>query len=281
MPRTVLIVDDERDTNDILASLVQAREFRPIQLFAGSQVADAVREHAPDLILLDLMLPDADGFSICDELKRNRETNLIPVIMVTALNDANHRLQGVRVGANGYLTKPFTPEQLFQAVDNALAWREEHLKRGTTGEINFDIRSEFTYLQQVQDMLADMFLHTPLTEQQVKSLKQAVMEMGTNAIEWGHNKNADLVVQITYRIDPDSITLVIRDQGPGFDPYNIPHAASEEDPIGHIDVRAERKIREGGFGIMLSKGMVDAFHYNEKGNEVTLIKRFDNVRKGS
>ena len=124
MPRTVLIVDDERDTNDILASLVQARDFKPIQLFSGSQVFDAVREHTPDLILLDLMLPDLDGFAICEQLKRNRETNLIPVIMVTALNDPNHRAAGVRVGANGYLTKPFTPDQLFEAIDAALAWRQ-------------------------------------------------------------------------------------------------------------------------------------------------------------
>ena len=94
MPRTVLIVDDERDTNEILASLVQARDFEPIQLFSGERVPDAVREHQPDLILLDLMLPDVDGFAICERLKRNRETNLIPVIMVTALNDANHRALG-------------------------------------------------------------------------------------------------------------------------------------------------------------------------------------------
>ena len=63
----------------------------------------------PDLILLDLMLPDIDGFELCDRLKRARETNLIPIVMVTALQDAHHRATGVRVGANGYLTKPFTP----------------------------------------------------------------------------------------------------------------------------------------------------------------------------
>lgn len=275
MPRTVLIVDDERDTNDILASLVQAREFEPIQLFAGSEVVDAVREHAPSLILLDLMLPDVDGFAICDRLKRDRETNLIPVIMVTALQDAKHRAAGVRVGANGYLTKPFTPDQLFETIDKALAWRHEHESRGTHGEIVFDIRSEATYLQQANDMLADLFAHTPLTERQIKDLKQAIMEMGGNAIEWGHRKNADLVLQITYRIDPEAITLIIRDQGPGFNPGKIPHAASEEDPIGHLDVRNELGIREGGFGIMLAKGLVDEFKYNDKGNEVTLIKRFD------
>jgi two-component system OmpR family response regulator len=274
MPRTVLIVDDERDTNDILAAMTSARGFRPIQLFAGSQVFDAVREHAPDLILLDLMLPDIHGFDICDRLKRNRETNLIPVIMVTALHDANHRAAGVRVGANGYLTKPFTPDQLYAAIDAALGWRKEHESRGSTGEINFDVRSESTYLQQVNDMLADLFAHTSLTERQIKDLRQAVMEMGGNAIEWGHRKNADLVLQITYRIDPEAVTLIIRDQGPGFNPRQLPHAASDEDPIGHLDIRNNLGIREGGFGIMLARGLVDEFSYNDKGNEVTLIKRF-------
>jgi two-component system, OmpR family, response regulator len=274
MPRTVLIVDDERDTNDILASLVQVRGFEPVQLFAGSQVAAAVREHTPDFILLDLMLPDLDGFAVCDQLKRNRETNLIPVIMVTALNDANHRAAGVRVGANGYLTKPFTHEQFFATIDKALAWRKEHENRGTYGEIHFDIRSEATYLSQANDLLSDLFAHTPLTERQIKDLRQAIMEMGGNAIEWGHRKNADLVLQITYRIDPEGITLVIRDQGPGFNPGKLPHAASDEDPIGHLDIRNDLGIREGGFGIMLARGLVDEFRYNEKGNEVTLIKRF-------
>jgi DNA-binding response OmpR family regulator len=274
MPRKVLIVDDERDTNDILASLARARGFTTVQLFSGEGVYDAVIAEQPDLILLDLMLPGIDGFTICERLKRDRVTNLIPVILVTALDDTHHRLSGIRVGSNGYLTKPFTPEQLFEKMDVALAWREEHASRGTMGEINFDIRSEPTYLAQTNDLLADLYAHTPLTERQIKELKQVVLEMGGNAIEWGHRKNADLVVRITYRIDAEKVTLVIRDQGPGFNPTQIPHAASDEDPIGHLDIRNELNLREGGFGIMLAKGLVDDFRYNDKGNEVTLIKRF-------
>jgi two-component system, OmpR family, response regulator len=277
MPRTVLIVDDERDVNDILASLVRARDFEAIQRFEGATVVGDVLEYRPDLVLLDLMLPDRDGFEICEQLKRTRETNLIPVVMVTSLNDPNHRLTGVRVGANGYLTKPFTPHQLFEAIDAALAWRDEHASRGTTGEINFDVRSELAYLQQTNDMLADLYHHTPLTERQVKDLKQVVMEMGGNAIEWGHRKNAELTVRITYRIDPEKVTIIIRDQGPGFNPSTLPHAASEADPIGHLDIRNDLGIREGGFGIMLAKGLVDDFQYNDKGNEVTLVKRFPKV----
>jgi two-component system, OmpR family, response regulator len=280
MPRTVMVIDDERDTNDILANLVQARGFEPIQFFSGQAALAAVAERKPDLILLDLMLPDViDGFELCDRLKRTRETNLIPIVMVTALHDAHHRATGVRVGANGYLTKPFTPAQLYEMMDAALAWHEEHKQRGTTGEINFDVRSELTYLSQASDMLADLFAHTPLTDRHLKDLKQAVMEMGGNAIEWGHRKNADLVLRITYRIDAKAVTLIIKDQGPGFNPRNLPHAASDEDPIGHIEIRNELGLREGGFGIMLARGLVDQFRYNKDGNEVTLIKYFETPNK--
>jgi two-component system, OmpR family, response regulator len=281
MPRTVLVVDDERDTNDILASLVQARGFQPVQVFTGSEALEAVAREEPDLILLDLFLPDIDGFEFCDRLKRDRKTNLIPIVMVTAMHDAHHRAAGVRVGANGYLTKPFTPAQLYESMDAALAWNEQHNKRGTTGEINFDVRSELTYLSEASDMLADLFAHTPLTERHIKDLKQAIMEMGGNAIEWGHRKNADLVLRITYRIDPSAVTLIITDQGPGFNPRNLPHAASDDDPIGHIEIRNELGLREGGFGIMLARGLVDEFRYNKSGNEVTLVKHFDAARKAA
>ena len=274
MPRTVLIVDDERDTNDILAHLVRARGYEPVQLFDGRGVVEAVRRKHPQVVLLDLMMPGLDSFEVCEQLKRDRETNLVPVVLVTALADARHRTEGVRVGANGYLAKPFTAEQLYAAIDAALAWRVEHEGRGTTGEINIDVRGELAFLQQANDLLADLYAHTPLTERQVKDLRQAVLEMGGNAIEWGHGKDADLPLRITYRIDPRGVTLVIRDQGPGFDPGHLPHAASHDDPIGHLDVRNDLGKREGGFGIMLSRGLVDEFRYNDKGNEVTLVKRF-------
>jgi DNA-binding response OmpR family regulator len=275
MPRTVLVVDHERDANDILAHLIRPRGFEPIQVFNGHDALAAVSRHHPDLILLGLSLPDINGFEVCDRLKRNRETNLIPIVMLTAHHDAKERAAGVRVGANGYLIKPFTPEQLYEVMDDALAWHDEHHERGTTGEINFDIRSELTYLAQASDLLADLFAHTPLTERHIKDLKQAVMEMGGNAIEWGHRKNAELVLRITYRIDPASVTLIIQDQGPGFDPRDIPHAASDEDPIRHLEIRNELGLREGGFGIMLARGLVDKFSYNERGNQVTMVKRFE------
>ncbi len=275
MPLLVLIVEDEADPRAVLIGMMRARGYDTLALAFGAEAVREVQKRRPDVVLLDLMLPDVDGFTICEQLKLNRETNLIPVVMVTALGDLQHHVRGIRVGANGYLTKPFTADQLYTAIDDAMVWRKAHLERGVTSEIQFAVRSELAYLQEINDMLADLFLHTPLTNRQIKDLKQAVMEMGSNAIEWGHRKNAELQLKITYRIEPKRVALVIKDQGPGFNPRELPHAAHEENPIGHLEVRQELGIREGGFGIMLARGLVDEFRYNDTGNEVTLIKQFE------
>lgn len=274
MPPTALIVNDEPTTSAQLASILEDFGYRTLTADTGAGALKAVLEQEIDVILLDLTLPDATGFEICHKLKCDRETNLIPVILVALKDDPRQVLSGLRVGSNGYISKPYTREEIKEAVESAVAWRHERIESGEHGEITFTLRSEMAFLQETNDLLADLFAHTPLTERQIKELKQVITEMGCNAIEWGHRKNADLPLRITYRIGGDRIILIIKDQGPGFDPKNLPHAASDEDPIQHLDVRNELGIREGGFGIMLTKGMVDEFRYNDVGNEVTLVKRF-------
>jgi len=274
MPPTALIVNDEPSTSAQLASILKDFGFRTLMADTGAGALKAVREEEIDVVLLDLTLPDATGFEICHKLKCDRETNLIPVILVALKDDPRQVLSGLRVGSNGYISKPYTREEVKEAVDDAIAWRHERIESGEQGEITFTLRSEMAFLQETNDLLSDLFTHTPLTERQIKELKQVITEMGGNAIEWGHRKNAELPLRITYRIGSDRVVLIIKDQGPGFDPRNLPHAANEEDPIQHLDVRNELGIREGGFGIMLTKGMVDEFRYNDVGNEVTLVKRF-------
>ena len=113
---TALIVEDEPEANKLLAMVVRLRGYRTESAFTGGEALAKAGAARPDVVLLDLMLPDIDGFAICDRLKRNRDTNLIPIIMVTALHDADNRTAGVRVGANGYLTKPFTADDLGRVI---------------------------------------------------------------------------------------------------------------------------------------------------------------------
>ena len=274
-PRTALIVEDEKELAELLCAILRLRHFEPAVLYSGAPAADWVREHRPALILLDLMLPDLDGYAVCERVKLDQQTNLTPVVMVTARAEREDRLRGLAVGANEYVTKPFTVEQLNDAIDRALAWELDLRRRGARGEIHFQLQSDARHLEQLNDMLSSLFLHGGLSAEHARQLTTAVREMGANAIEWGHRRNRDMVLHVRYRIEPDRVVITIQDNGPGFDPADLPHAADGEDPVRHMEVRNERGLRPGGFGILMARGMVDEMTYNQTGNEVTLVKYYN------
>lgn len=274
MDRKALIVDDEHDMCLILAEHLRHWGYEPTHLTEGKEVVDWVRKNRPSVILLDLMLPDMDGYALCETLKLDRDTNLIPIIMVTCRTQQEDKIHGLRVGANCYVTKPITAERLQQAIDKAFKWLEDLRRMGTEGEIHFEMQSDTQYLEELNHLLASLFLFSGLTQQQVKQLTTAIRELGTNAIEWGHRKQKDRIVTVEYQIDPEKISITIKDTGPGFDPSNLPHAAQPDDPIGHMMVRETLGLREGGFGMLMSRGLVDKMRYNDKGNEVYLVKYF-------
>lgn len=281
MSRRALIVEDEPETGELLAEILRRRGYEPSILDKGKEAIPWARLHQPELILLDLMLPDMDGYEICEHLKLDRQTNLVPVVMVTARDQHQDKVHGIQVGANYYLTKPFTVEQLVHAINEVMAWRQDLERRGTEGEIHFQLNSDTRHLEELNHLLGSLFLFSGLSEDQIRQLITAVREMGTNAIEWGHKKNIELIVTVTYRIDPEKITIVIRDMGPGFNPQNLLHAAQPEDPVSHMMIREALGLREGGFGIMMARGLVDDLQYNESGNEVRLIKYFSPNRDGA
>jgi CheY-like chemotaxis protein len=271
---TALIVEDDPDQAEMAARLLRYRGFESSIAGTGGEGLSKARALKPDVILLDLMLPDTTGFDVCRGLRLDRETMLTPVVMLTALGDDLNRTRGFRVGANAYVSKPYGAEELFQAIADARAWRARMEQKQIKGEIHVQINSEIQFLQEVNDFLMSLILAIPFTHEQVLSLRQALLEMGQNAIEWGNRHQSDQLVDFTYRIYPDRVEIVIRDQGPGFDRAKLAHAASAEDPIAHMGVREKLGIREGGFGLLITHGMVDEMRYNEAGNEVTLIKRY-------
>jgi DNA-binding response OmpR family regulator len=271
---TALIVEDHPDQAQMVAGLLRFRNFEPIVAGTGELGLKLAQEHSPDVVILDLMLPDISGFDVCRRLRSDRATMLTPVVMLTALGDATNRMQGFRVGANAYVTKPYGMQDLIDAIAAARAWRSAIEQKNLQGEIHVELNSEVTLLQDLNDFLLSLCQSTPLNDEQVMHLRQAVMEMAQNAIEWGNRHQSDRLVNMTYRVSEDHVEIIIRDQGSGFDRTNIPHAAIAEDPFSHLDVRDKLGLRSGGFGLLICQGMVDELKYNDVGNEVTLIKRF-------
>ena len=112
----VLVVEDDPEINELVGAYVEIAGFHYIKAADGAAALRQAREHHPACIVLDVMLPDLDGFEICRRLKANRDTADIPVVMLTALDREEHRRQGAECGADTYLTKPFDPDRLMDTI---------------------------------------------------------------------------------------------------------------------------------------------------------------------
>jgi len=117
---TILIVEDEEDIAGLIAHHMQAAGFKPVVAYNGAAAFRETEKQVPDLILLDLMLPDIDGTEVCKVLKQKEATKDIPIIMVTAKAEEVDRIVGLELGADDYLVKPFSIRELVLRVKGTL-----------------------------------------------------------------------------------------------------------------------------------------------------------------
>jgi len=116
VPKTILIVDDSPAQVKLIQGLLETEGYVPVGLNDPRRVEEAITAQRPSVILLDVVMPERNGFQICRELKGSSEFNSIPVILVTSKDTASDRYWGQQQGADGYVTKPFTREDLLRAV---------------------------------------------------------------------------------------------------------------------------------------------------------------------
>lgn len=268
-----LIIEDDPDAGETLATLLEQRGWTTARALAGEEGLHLAQSLSPAIIFLDLMLPDMDGYKVCAKLKMDRATNPIPVIVVSALTAPESQIEGLRVGADAYLFKPYLPDDL----DVAIAKAREHEERIRTKtlelSIRFDLESRVENLHAVNELIGMLLRHSKMSEHEASQLRTAMFEIGQNAIEWGNKHDATKTVSISAEVSKDRIIIHVEDEGEGFNPRNIPHAlADAEDPTAHLAVREMLGLREGGFGLQIVKGMMDEVTYNERGNKVTMVK---------
>jgi DNA-binding response OmpR family regulator len=111
-----MVVDDDPDTVSILARHLQREGFDAIQAISGVECLRLVQAQRVDVILLDLMMPEMDGFQVCRMLKENPKTAEIPIIMITARDDLDARAEGMRLGVSDFLAKPVFRRQLANRI---------------------------------------------------------------------------------------------------------------------------------------------------------------------
>jgi class 3 adenylate cyclase len=122
----VLVVDDEEQNRSLLRDPLEARGYEIAEAENGMQALEKIATRPPDVILLDVMMPQMDGFEVCRRLKTDSKTAHIPILMVTALSERKERLMGIAVGANDFLNKPVDIQDVTLRVGNAVYTKHLH-----------------------------------------------------------------------------------------------------------------------------------------------------------
>lgn len=146
----ILVVDDEPDALELIAFNLKNAGLEVLTAENGDQALRLARAQRPDLILLDLMLPEVDGLEVCKILRRDAATSAIPIIMVTAKAAEMDRVLGLELGADDYVTKPFSPRELVLRVKNLLRRRqatETPTDRISVGDLSIDIPRHLVTVQ--------------------------------------------------------------------------------------------------------------------------------------
>ena len=136
MQSTVLVVDDETDVIDLIRYKLRGAGFAVLEASDGLTALRAAREQRPDLIVLDLMLPEMTGEEVCRQLKTDADTAAIPVLMLTAKGQPAERITGLEIGADDYLIKPFSPRELVLRIEAVLRRVRGAEKRGGQTKID-------------------------------------------------------------------------------------------------------------------------------------------------
>ena len=121
MPEKILVVDDDIDTLRLVGLMLQRQGYQIVAANNGHQALSMAQAEKPDIILLDVMMPDMDGYEVCRRLRANTATATIPIIMFTAKSQVDDKVTGFEAGADDYLTKPTQPRELFAHIKAVLA----------------------------------------------------------------------------------------------------------------------------------------------------------------
>src|SRR6202142_2155108 len=142
MKTKILVVDDEPDALEVLGFKLRQAGYTPIFAKDGTRAIAVARDERPDLIVLDLMLPEVDGLEVCKILRRDAATAMIPILMLTARAAEMDRVLGLELGADDYVTKPFSPRELVLRIKKLLArakTADEPVALLRFGELEIDV----------------------------------------------------------------------------------------------------------------------------------------------
>ena len=267
----ILIVDDDRDLCNMLVKYLDIKGYDTDVAYSGEEALNLIPSNSYDLIILDIMMPGIDGYEVCRRLKIHRDYNRIPILMLSAKSTEQDRIVGLKTGADAYINKPFEIGALYRAITDTMEKsRRAQEEEGVRQEISFEFESSFSYLEQVNDLIGQLFRRTELAADEIWELKLALHELGINAIEHGNKMNPDKQVRISCHIFEDRLEFDIEDEGEGFDFGTLPNPTCEEGIV-----------KNRGRGIFLVSQLVNEIKYENNGSKVRMIRYLEADRKSS
>ena len=277
--RRILLVDDDRGLRHVLSTLLTEAGHVVESVSDGPEAIARLGDAAFDIVLVDIGLPSMNGLEV---LGRARALPSPPLVIVMTADDTSHTLlEAVRRQAYRFLRKPFPPNAIVELVDGAVA-------TATAAALSMEVvsaRPEWLEILapcslEMTDRLQSFVMHleADLPEPVRESVAQAFRELLTNAIEWGGKLDPSRKVRISCVRARRMLLYRIADPGEGFNIDRLRHAAISnpaDDPLRHMGVREEHGIRPGGYGLAMTRSLVDELIYNEARNEVICIKYLD------
>jgi len=272
--RRLLLVDADPDVHHLLTDLLK-RQDRGIQdAYDGRDALDRVRSVPYDLVVAG---QGNNGFDALKLLRRMREIRPEIKVILTGEENPARVIRAIRERAYSYFHKPLAEAPLADMVQQALdssSWRDDiRMISARPDWIALDVRCKLEAVERVTHFLREM--ETGIPAQAREDIAAAFRELLLNAVEYGGGSNPGKRVHLSVVRTPRSLIVRIQDPGKGFSMDLLPHAAisnPDDAPIRHVEIRTQHGQRPGGFGILMTRNLVDELVYNQRGNEVLFVK---------
>jgi CheY-like chemotaxis protein/anti-sigma regulatory factor (Ser/Thr protein kinase) len=274
--RSVLLVDSDPEVHRSLVGSLQRDDRRVDELYDGHEALAQLRATPYDVLVAGQGRNGLDGLKL---LRRARAIRSDLKVIVTGEADPTHVLNAIRHRAYGYFHQPLSPGPVADMVQQALdsgEWKDDIRVVSARPEwVTLDVRCKLEAAERTTHYLREVQCDLPM--QAGEDIAVAFRELLMNAIEHGGKYDPRKRVRLSLVRTSRSVIFHIHDPGTGFSLDFLPHAAISN-PVGaptkHVEIRAEQGQRPGGFGILMSRNLVDELLYNERGNAVLFVKYF-------